>query len=234
MPPIAVKAASQGERDHGDRAEVQADELRGARGVGRGDERLTDDGVPQEQGEPDGGGERDEREDRVLRLDEHSADVPRTVGDSRVRTRNLAERREEHGLGEDRDPDGDDQAGEVRGAPTDADGDDCDERRDEGGHERGDHGGQRERHPLAEGVGEERSQHGEDALREVDDPRRPVHEHQRHADDREHRARREAHDDELEERRHADPPPRYALRTSGRPASSLLRPSSATRPVSRT
>ena len=46
-----------------------------------------------------------------------------------------------NGLGEDRDPDGDDQACEMRRAPTDADGDDCDERRDEGGHERGDHRG---------------------------------------------------------------------------------------------
>ena len=86
------------------------------------------------------------------------------------------------------------------------------ERREQDGHERR----ERERHVVGELEREQSADHREDALREVDDPRRPVDEHEAHPDERERGSGREPDDDELQERRHPGPPPRYALCTSGR------------------
>ena len=67
---------------------------------------------------------------------------------------------------------------------------------------------ERERHVVGELEREEPAEHREHALREVDDARRAIDEHEAHADERERRARREPDDDELEERRHPGPAPR--------------------------
>ena len=130
---------------------------------------------------------------------------------ARVRPWNLPEGREQDGLGEDRDSDGDDQAREMRGAPADADRDDGDERGDDRRREcRQDRSG-RKRHPLAQRVRQEATENCEHSLREVHDARRPVHEDERHPDDGEDRTGRDADHHQLEERRHnavPGPPPR--------------------------
>ena len=130
------------------------------------------------------------------------------VGDTRVAPRDVPELQQEQRLRQERGAQRDDRAREARRPIAEADGDDREERRHEGGEDdRHDHR-EHQRHVVGELEREETADDGEDALREVHDPGRPVDEHEAHPDERERRSGRQSDDDELQELRHPGPVPR--------------------------
>ena len=142
------------ERDHCDRADVEADELGGATRVGAGDERLADDRPVEEERQSERSEERDRGDEHVLRLHEDVADVPGMVGDPRIRAWDVAERQQERRLGDKRCAEGDDQAGQRRRATTEAEGENCQETPGHGSESDRHGSGEPQRQPFIELKGE--------------------------------------------------------------------------------
>ena len=209
-PPSAHRRTGAGKRDDRERTDVEPDELGGAARVGAGHERLSDDRPAKEERQRDGAEERDACDEHVLRLDEDAADVPCPVGDAGIAARDVTELEQEQCLGHEGGTKGDDRARETRRPVAKADGDDRKDRREERGEQDGHERREGERHVVGELEGEQPADDGEDALREVHDPRRPVDQHEAHPDEPEGRPRREPDDHELQELGHTCSPPRYA------------------------
>ena len=177
------------ERDDSERADVQSHELGGGTGVRAGHQRLADDRPAQKEGQRDRREQCHARDQHILRLDEDSADVPGAIGDAGIAARDVAELEQQQGLRKERGAERDDGAGKACRPAAKAHGNDgedrCGERRNEDRDERR----ERERHVVGELEREKPAHHREHALREVDDARRAIYEHEAHADERERRSR---------------------------------------------